>query len=139
VVTAANVTVPGTTDFHITGSWPNHPANAPSIQFKVGITPQNVAANSVSQIVTGNNNTSIYHNVIREQNLGYGWVPDGLHRGTSFDAFHFHPERMQALVNSGGQVALWAVDRADINAGSENYVWGNSACNAGIVLNITVN
>lgn len=139
VVTATNVTIPGTTDFRITGSWPNHPANQTAIQFKVGITPQNVAANSVSQITTGDNNVSVYNNVIREQNLGYGWVADGLHRGVAFDAFHFHPERMQALVDRGGLVAFWAVDRADINAGSENYVWGESSCNAGIVLNVTVN
>lgn len=139
VVTANNITIPGTTDFHITGDWPNRPAGAPVHQFKAGMTPQNVAANSVNQITTGNNNTSIYNNVIREQNLGYGWVPDGLHRGMAFDAFHFNPARLQALVNTGGLVAFWAVDRADINAGSENYIWGNSSCNAGIVMNITVN
>jgi hypothetical protein len=139
VVTANNITIPGTTDFHITGDWPNHPAGAPAIQFKAGMTPQNVAANSVSQIVSGNNNASIYKNALHEQDLGYGWVPDGLHRGKAFDAFHFNPARLQALVNTGGQVAFWAIDRADINAGSENYIWGTSSCNAGITMNITVN
>ena len=139
VVTANNITIPGTTDFHITGEWPNHPAGSPAIQFKAGMTPQNVAANSVSQITTGNNNVSIYNNAIREQDLGYGWVPDGVHRGKAFDAFHFNPARLQALVNAGGLVAFWAVDRADINAGSENYIWGSSSCNAGITMNITVN
>jgi len=138
VVTANNITIPGTTDFRITGQWPNHPAGAPVIQFKAGMTPQN-AANSVSQITTGNNNASIYNNAVREQDLGYGWVPDGVHRGKAFDAFHFNPARLQALVNRGGLVAFWAVDRADINAGSENYLWGSSSCNAGITMNITVN
>jgi hypothetical protein len=139
VVTANNITIPGTTDFHITGEWPNHPAGAPAIQFKAGMTPQNVAANSVSQIINGDNNPSLYHNAVKEQDLGYGWVPDGVHKGKAFDAFHFNPARLQALVNTGGLVAFWAIDRADINAGAENYLWGHSSCNAGITLNITVN
>jgi hypothetical protein len=139
VVTANNITIPGTTDFHITGDWPNHPAGTPAVQFKAGMTPQNVAANSVNQITTGNNDVSLYNNAIREQDLGYGWVPDGLHAGKAFDAFHFNPGRLQALVDTGGLIAFWAVDRADINAGSENYIWGHSTCSAGIVMNVTAN
>jgi hypothetical protein len=135
-VTAANVTVPGTTDFDITGTWPNHPT--PPHNFKVGITPQNTAANTVAQITNGNNDASIYNNAVAEQDLGYGWVPDGLHKGVSFDAFHYNNVRLQTMVNNGGQVVMWAIDRADINAGAENYIWGSSSCSNVSVFNITV-
>ena len=140
-VTAASVTIPGTTDFHITGEWPTHPAGTPALQFKVGIAPQNKAAMSVTDITTGNNNITLYLNATdanRNQDLGYGWVPDGVHQGKAFDAHHFDPARLQDEVNQGGLVAFWAVDRADINAGAENYIWGHSSLNSGIVLNITV-
>src|SRR5215472_12459558 len=54
-VTAANLLIIGSTDYHISTFWPNHPGSPPQVWFKVGVAAMNVSRASVSQIVTGNN------------------------------------------------------------------------------------
>jgi hypothetical protein len=137
-VVGANLTIPGTSDFSITDVWANH---TPTHQFKVGIAPQNVGAITLNELEHGNNDSTLFINANdanRNQDLGYGWVQDGLHAGFAFDADHYHPERLQAAVNAGGLFAFWACDRFDSGSTGENYVWGNSTFNHGITLNITV-
>src|SRR4051812_18299886 len=54
-VTGANLLIIGSTDYHISTFWPNHPGSPPQVWFKVGIAAMNISRHSVSQIVTGNN------------------------------------------------------------------------------------
>lgn len=134
-VTDANVLIPGSTDYTITSIWSGH---TPSHQLKVGVAPQ--GPNSVSQITTGNNNKTLYINAAdanRNQDLGYNWVVDGLHKGKTFDAFHYNNARFQAAVNRGGAYVLWSCSRVQGPSGAENYIWGNTRFTTAIVLNVT--
>ncbi|MDP9173257.1 MAG: hypothetical protein M3O30_05250 [Planctomycetota bacterium] len=142
-VTNLTITIQGSTDFNITDVWVNH---TPAHQFKVGIADQ--GPNSVNEIMNGNNNQQLYINASDEQRngeMGYGWVKDGLHPGFRFDAWHFQLPTsrdfdgytFQPEVNAGGIHALWACDRFDNQAGNENYIWGNTKFNNGIVLHVT--
>ncbi|MDP9173256.1 MAG: hypothetical protein M3O30_05245 [Planctomycetota bacterium] len=142
-VTGLSITITGSTDFHITDVWTNH---NPIHQFKVRIADQ--GPNSVNDIMHGNNNPLLYINAADEQRngqMGYGWVRDGLHPGFRFDAWHFQLPTSQDFdgvtfqpeVNAGGIHALWACDAFDNQAGNENYLWGHTNFNTGIVLHVT--
>jgi len=134
-VTDCNVTIEGTTDFTFTAVWAHH---SPTHQFKVGITPMNPGKMTIAQITTGNHNPSIWKNAHSEQDLGYRWVADGLHKGARFDAFHYNHQRFQAAVNAGGQFAMFAVNRFSSGAKSEQYLWGQSHfAGAELVLHVT--
>ncbi len=145
-LTSCSITVPGSTDFTITDSWSGHPAGTTTHWFKIGTAPQ--GPNSASEITTGNNNQLLYINAsdeFRNGQLGYAWVQEGLHRGLAIDAWHFDQpgaadydgSRLQPAVNAGaGNYIIWCCDRFDVGAGSENYVWGNTGFNTGIILNV---
>lgn len=122
-VTNCNLTITGTKDFAFTAIWANH---TPTHQFKIGCTPMNPGKLTVAQITTGNHNSSIWKDVHSEQNLGYGWLPDGLHPGFHLDAFHYNNQRLQAAVNAGGLFALFGVERFDNQNTGEQYIWGQS-------------
>jgi len=130
--------VPGSTDYSIGSTYAPRCSTAPC--FKVGIVPQGTF--TTDQIVNpaSNNNTSIYlsgDDPNRNQDLGYAWVENGLHPGQLFNAFTYNAQRLQAEVNAGGDWAFWGRD--DFDTGSaENYIWGDTAYNTGIVLVITV-
>jgi hypothetical protein len=138
-VTGANLLIIGSTDYHISTFWPNHPGSPPQVWFKVGVAAMNVSQNSVSQIVTGNNIANLYHHQCdANQNTdgGYVWVKDGLHQGQRFDAFHYEstgqaPPRIQNAVNAGGTFVLWSCDRFDSGNDGENYIWGSTSFNSG--------
>lgn len=134
-VTSCNLTITGTKDFTFTAIWSNH---TPTHQFKIGATPMNPAKMTVAQITTGNHNPSIWKNVHSEQNLGYGWLPDGLHPGFRLDAFHYNNQRLQAAVNAGGLFAMFGVERFHDRATGEQYIWDDSHfAGAELVMNIT--
>jgi hypothetical protein len=142
-ITYANLLIAGSTDFHISDVWPNHPAGQTANQFKVGVAPMTVSANSVSQIVTGNNIANLYHNQVGSSNNdnGYGWVTDGLHVGFRFDAWHYEgtgqrAPRLQNAVNAGGLFVMLVGDRFDNGNDGQNYIWGSTAFNAGNQLQI---
>jgi hypothetical protein len=97
----------------------------------------------LSAILTGNNNASLYLDVDdsnRNPDLGYGWVPNGFHFGTTFDLSTYNPSRFQTALNAGGDYILWAADDYDdTEAGvlaPENYIWGSTSYNTGIILTI---
>lgn len=134
-ITACNLLIIGSNDYNITTMWPGH-GTGPN--FKVGVAPQ--GSDTLSQVLTGNNSTTIYldgADANRNQDLGYNWVPNGLHTGTTFDAFHYNNSRLQTEVNAGGQWVFWSCDRFDTGAGSENYIWGSTAFTTAIKCNIT--
>jgi hypothetical protein len=138
-VTNCYLHIPGSIDFHITDYWPTPTANnlTNHQQFKVGIAPQ--GTDTLDQITNGNNSTTIYLDGAdpnRNQDLGYGWVMDGLHLGFNFAAFTYNTERLQAEVNTGGKWAFWAVDRFDSASTGENYLWGSTFYTTNIVLTI---
>jgi hypothetical protein len=150
----ANVLIPGSTDYNIEVVYPPKCPGTNVPCFKIGIAPQGNL--TLDEIVnpTSNHNTNVYVNASdsnRNQDLGYFWVEDGLHKGVTFDAGHYNPARLQHEMNVGGDWVFWAVDRFDSGefdlsngvcsacpGGFENYVWGNTAFTTGIVLNITV-
>jgi hypothetical protein len=144
-VTDATTLIPGSTDYDIEDYWPTPTANNTTdhFQFKVGIAPQ--GSDTLSQILTGNNSTTIYldggGDAGRNQDLGYGWVMDGLHAGFQFDTFHYNTARLQTEVNAGGDWVFWGCDRFDNaqNGGNApvNYIWGSTSYNTGIILTIT--
>lgn len=141
-VTGANMLIVGSTDFSITTQWPNHP---PGPNFKAGMAAMDVRTASVSQITTGNNISNLFVNQCsanRNGDGGYAWVPNGLHKGQRFDAFHYEstgkrPPRIQNAVNAGGRFIIWGCDRFDSGARSENYIWGSTSFNSGNQLQIT--
>lgn len=139
-VTGCGIFIPGSTDYNITDYWSNVGANNRFLhqQFKVGIRPQ--GSPTLSQILTGNNNPGLFTNVDdagRNQDLGYGWVPEGLHQNFEFDAFTYNTARLQTEVNTGGMWVFWGADAYDSGAGVENYIWGSTDYNTGIVLVVT--
>jgi hypothetical protein len=138
-VTGANLLIIGSTDYHISTFWPNHPGSPPQVWFKVGVAAMNVNRATVSQIVTGNNIANLYHyqcDANQNPDGGYVWVKDGLHQGVRFDAFHYEstgkaPPRIQNAVNAGGDFVMWSCDRFDSGNDGENYIWGSTAFNSG--------
>jgi hypothetical protein len=142
-ISSANMLIIGSTDYHISDIWPNHPAGTTEHQFKVGIAPQNVGSDSVSQIVTGNNIANLYNNQVgnSQNDNGYGWVTDGLHPGFRFDAWHYESTgqrgpRLQNAVNAGGLFVMLAGDRFDASNDGQNYIWGSTSFNTGNQLQI---
>jgi hypothetical protein len=141
-ITSANMLIIGSTDYHISVS--RHDPAAPLDLFKVGIRPMDIGANSVSQIVTGNNISGLYKNQVRilaSADNGFAWLSDGLHTGVRIDAFHFEATgaarpRLQDAVNAGGLFVMIAADRFDIGNDGANYIWGSTSFNSGTQLQI---
>lgn len=145
-VTDCNVLIIGSTDYHISDIWTGHPPGQTANQFKVGIAPQYPLGHpfSVSQITTGNNIPDLFQQCIStygNPHLGYRRIADGLHQGTTFDAFHFDStsgrQRVQSAVNAGGTYVLWARDEDDNGNDGQNYIWGSTSFNVGNTLNLT--
>ena len=149
-VTGCSLLIAGSTDYFLGAYWPNPDNGNPShIQFKVGSCAMNVAKATVAQITTGNNIANLYHyqcDPAQNTDGGYVWVADGLHKGTSFDAFHYEstgqaPARIQAAVNAGGDEVIWSNDRydKDINGNTVpvNYIWGSTGFLASNTCTIT--
>jgi hypothetical protein len=139
-VTGCEFLIPGSTDYNITDYWGTVGGNNrfDHYQFKVGIRPQ--GSDTLAQVLTGNNSTTIYLDGAdgnRNQDLGYEWTMEGLHLNKLFGSFTYNTARLQNEVNAGGNWIWWAVDEFDNGAGSENYIWGNTSYNTGIVLEIT--
>jgi hypothetical protein len=151
-VTAASVLIPGSTDYNIETVYAPKCGTKPC--FKVGIAPQGAETTEAIVSPSSNHNTGIYldgSDGNRNQDLGYAWPEDGLHKGLAFDADHYVPARLQDEVNAGGNWVFWARDDFDtgeknVNDGAcpacpggvENYIWGSTAFTTGIVANITV-
>jgi len=148
-VTAAGILIPGSTDYNITAYWANPDNGNPThTQFKVGTTGIG-SPDTVSQILTGNNSTTIYLDACdanRNPDLGYDWVANGLHPGLVFDAFHYESTGqvgpiLQDAVNAGGDYILWSHDRYNFEQNgtecTDNYIWGSTSYNTGIILEVT--
>jgi len=157
-VTGCGLLIPGSLDYNITSYWGN-PDNGFSthIQFKVRCAAQCNPAYPItlSEILTGNNSPITYTNATdfnRNTDLGYGWVPNGLHTGTVFDAFHYEKVGIgeggktvgpwfQNEVNAGGDWVAWTYDGYDLQQNgtlaAENYIWGSTSYNTGIIMEVT--
>jgi len=158
-VTAAFFLIPGSTDYDIGVVYParcNQTATGPC--FKVGIRPNGLEGSySVADIVdaSSNNNVALARAALGNQNddIGYWpWVPDGLHLNTEFGAFTYRQSELQAQVNAGGLQVIWAADDFDAGesnlsgggacpacpGGYENYIWGETGYNTGIIFLLTV-
>jgi hypothetical protein len=142
-ITFANLLIIGSTDFHISDVWTGHPAGQTENQFKCGIAPMSINYHSVSQIVSGNNISLLYHRQVGGPNNdnGYAWVKEGLHTGQRFDAWHYEGNgqrgpRLQTAVNAGGLFVMLAGDRFDNGNDGQNYIWGSTAFNSANQLQI---
>lgn len=146
-ISDAYITIPGSTDYSIGSYWFN-PDVTNHQQLKVGIRPMCNPGYPVtlSQILTGNNSGALWTNVTdanRNSDLSYNWMPDGFHLGFAFHAFFYAPAdaRLQAAVTAGGPYIIWAVDDDDVDQSGgtapENYLWGSTSFNTGIILSIT--
>jgi len=156
-VRAGFVLIPGSTDFDIGTTY--HPSECPAAPapcFKVGIRPGTGLGYSTADIVdaSSNNNRSLAAALIGNQNedLGYDWVSDGLHLGTEFGAYTFNLSQLQDMVNDGGDEVFLGADDFDSGesnlsggglcpacpGGFENYIWGSTGYNTGIIALITV-
>jgi hypothetical protein len=155
-VQAAFLLVPGSTDYNIETTYmpPECPA-APAPCFKVGIRPLQGLGYTVAQVVdaSSNNNATMAAALIGNQNedLGYDWVTNGLHLGLEFDAYTYNLANLQDEVNAGGNEVLLGGDDFDSGernlsdgvcpacpGGFENYIWGSTSYNTGIIALITV-
>jgi hypothetical protein len=141
-VTGCEFLIPGSTDYNVTSQWGASGRNENNLncaqQFKVGVRPQ--GADTLSQVLTGNNSTTIYldgADANRNQDLGYEWVMEGLHLNRLFGSFTYNTARLQTEVTAGGDWIFWGCDDYDSGAGSENYIWGTTVYNTGLVLEIT--
>lgn len=147
-VTAAFVLIPGSTDYNIEVVYPSR---CPGPCWKIGIRPQ--GSSSTEEIVSGNNNRVLASAALGNQNddIGYNWLEDGLHLGVEFDAYTYRQQGLQNQVNAGGLQVLWAADDFDggesnlssgvcpaCPGGFENYIWGGTGYNTGIIALLTV-
>jgi hypothetical protein len=151
---SANVLIPGSTDYNIEVVYPPKCPGTNVPCFKIGIAPQGNLTTDQIVSPSSNHDVNVYLNGAdpnRNQDLGYLWVEDGLHKGVTFDAGHYNPARLQHEMAVGGNWVFWAVDRFDNGerdlsngicpacpGGFENYVWGSTSFTTGIVLDITV-
>jgi hypothetical protein len=156
-VRAGFVLIPGSTDYDIGVVYPtrcNLTATGPC--FKVGIRPVTGLGYSTAEIVnaSSNHNSAEAAALIGNQNedLGYGWVSDGLHLGTEFGAYTFNLPDLQDMVSAGGDQVFLGADDFDSGesnlsgggacpacpGGFENYIWGSTGYNTGIIALITV-
>jgi hypothetical protein len=139
--TGAYITIPGSTDYSITDFWSSPSNGGPHQQFKVGIRPMcnTTYPETLTEILTGNNDKGLFVNVNdanRNQDLGYAWVQNGFHFGQTFGLSTYNIQRFQAAVNAGGDYVLWAADDFDSGNTGENYLWGSTSYNTGIILTI---
>jgi hypothetical protein len=151
-VTGCSLLIAGSTDYNIQAYWANPDEGFTNhIEFKVGVCPQSASGHTftVAQITTGNNIANLYHyccDANQNPDLGYIWVPDGLHKGRVFDAFHYESTgqvgpSVQNAVNAGGDYVFFSCDRYDLNqAGAQcpvNYIWGSTGFLASNTCTIT--
>jgi hypothetical protein len=153
-LTAAYILIPGSDDYNIEVSYhpPNCPA-APAPCFKIGARSLHITGVSVSEAVSGNNSVDTANALLGSQNddLGYAWVTNGLHQGLEFGAFTYNTSNLQDEVNAGGDQVMLAGDDFDSGesdlsngdcpkcpGGFENYVWGSTNFNTGIIALLTV-
>jgi len=103
---------------------------------------------------SSNNNRTLSNDAIGNQNddIGYIWVADGLHLGTEFQGYTYRQSEFQAQVTAGGLQVLWGADDFDAGernlsgggvcpacpGGFENYIWGQTGYNTGIIALVTV-
>lgn len=153
-VQAAFVLVPGSTDYNIETTYmPPECAAAPAPCFKVGIRPLQGTGISAAEVVSGGNSVATYNALIGSQNddLGYDWVSNGLHLGLEFDAYTYNLANLQDEVTAGGDEVFLGADDFDTGesdlsdgdcpacpGGFENYLWGSTGYNTGIIALITV-
>jgi hypothetical protein len=130
-VTAATVTLPGTSDWKITVPAPMTAA----LEFKLGMTPL-PASLTLARVTTGNGDTGVYSEVHAEQDLGFAWVSSGS-EATAYDAFHYDGARLQAAVNAGGLYPIFAVQRFGETASTDEYLYGGGVFGPDIVLHMT--
>ena len=156
-ITSANMLIIGSTDYNILSYWPTPDNQYPThIQFKVRSAAQCNPAYPItlSEMLTGNNSVTTWVNMQdfnRNTDLGYGWVPNGLHTGTRFDCFHYESVGigeggkkvgpwLQDECNTGGDWCMVTYDGYDLDqAGQrpvENYIWGSTSFTSAIQLQI---
>lgn len=132
-VTAANITIPGTNDWHITAPWPNH---TPLLQFKIGARPL-PSQYTLADVTNGNHIPLLFHYVSRSQDLGYDWKPSASTTNT-YDSFHYNTDRLQQIVNAGGRAPIFAASGWGTTISTEEYIYGGSHCTSAVTFNVTV-
>jgi len=155
-VTAAFFLIPGSTDYDIGVVYPTRCNLTPTGPcFKVGIRPQGTYSTADIVDASSNHNVALATAAIGNQNddIGYWpWVADGLHLNTEFGAFTYKQSAVQDQVNAGGLQVIWGADDFDSGesnlsgggvcaacpGGFENYIWGSTGYNTGIIFLLTV-
>ena len=157
-VTAAFALIPGSNDYDIGVVYPSRCNLTPKGPcYKVGIRPLQGLGYSVADVVdaSSNHNTALAHALLGNQNqdIGYWpWVADGLHLNVEFGAFTYNQSLLQDEVNAGGDEVILGADDYDAGVsnlsgggacpacpgGYENYIWGTTNLNAGIIFLLTV-
>jgi hypothetical protein len=128
-VTAASLTIPGTSDWKITVP---EPPPTTLLAFKLGTTPL-PASLTLARVTGGASDLAVYQDVRAEQDLGFAWSPSGSTTNT-YDAFHYDNPRLQRAVSAGGMYPIFAVDRFTDMAPTEEYLYGGGSCGPDIVL-----
>jgi hypothetical protein len=152
-VTGCSLLIAGSTDYNIESYWANPDEGVTNnIEFKVGCAPQSSTGYpfTLAQITTGNNIANLAvdccNDANRNPDLGYVWVPDGLHKGKVFDAFHYESTGavgpyIQNAVNAGGDYVIWCCDRVNSEKNGTtcpvNYIWGSTGFLASNTCTIT--
>jgi hypothetical protein len=155
-VQASFVLIPGSTDYDIDIVYPtrcNPPTPSTGPCFKVGMRPLQGLGYSVADVVSGANNATEAAALIGNQNEdnGYEWVENGLHLGTEFGNWTYNFDLLQDEVSAGGDEVVLGADDDDTTDGAnlastcaacpggyENYIWGSTGYNTGIIWLLTV-
>ncbi len=134
-LTGAELAIPGTDDWAITVDAPAQ-EGPPPLQFRLSTQPL-PAGLTLAQVTGGDNDTSVYTAVHAEQDLGFQWVQSGSTTNV-YGAFTYDTGRLQSGVDASGLYPLFGVERWGESETTDEYLYGNSVCTAGVVLYVTV-
>jgi hypothetical protein len=132
-LTGAELTLPGTNDWAITVDAPSQ-EGPPPLQFRLSTQPL-PAALTLSQVTGSNSDPTVYTHVHAEDDLGFQWVSSGSTTNT-YGAFTYNTARLQSAADAGGLYPMFGVQRWAETATTDEYLYGQSACNPGIVLSL---
>jgi hypothetical protein len=132
-IAGASLVIPGTNDWKVTVP---EPGTTNRLYFKLGTTPE-PAGMTLDEVTSGTSDAGVYQQVRAEQDLGFAWVPSGS-TVQRYDAFHYDSARLTRAVDAGGMFVLFAVDRFASQATTEEYLYGQGICPAGITFDVEV-
>jgi hypothetical protein len=133
-LTGAELSIPGTSDWAMTVPAPSQ-EGPPPLQFRLATTPL-PSGLTLAQVTEGDNDTGVYAAVHAEGDLGFQWVQSGSTTNL-YGAFTYDTGRLQSAADAAGLWPLFGVETWGEAGTTDEYLYGGSMCNTGIVLHVT--